>query len=87
VRILLTGADGFTGRNFLNQAKLLGHEVIVLKADLTDSEEVFCEVQVIRPSHVLHLAAISAVTHADEEAFYRVNLFGTQNLLSIVCFI
>jgi nucleoside-diphosphate-sugar epimerase len=85
VRILLTGADGFTGRNFLNQAKLLGHEVIVLKADLTDSEEVFCEVQVIRPSHVLHLAAISAVTHADEEAFYRVNLFGTQNLLKALC--
>lgn len=81
MRILLTGADGFTGRHFLNQAKLLGHEVIALKADLTDSEAVFSEVQAFRPSHVLHLAAISAVTHADEEAFYRVNLFGTQNLL------
>lgn len=81
MRILLTGADGFTGRHFLNKAKLLGHEVIALKADLTDSEAVFSEVQAVRPSHVLHLAAISAVTHADEEAFYRVNLFGTQNLL------
>lgn len=85
MRILLTGADGFTGRHFLNQAKLLGYEVIALKADLTDSEAVFSEVQAVRPSHVLHLAAISAVTHADEEAFYRVNLFGTQNLLKALC--
>jgi len=85
VRILITGADGFTGRHFFNQAKLLGHEVIALKADLTDSEAVFSEVQAIRPSHVLHLAAISAVTHADEEAFYRINLFGTQNLLKALC--
>jgi nucleoside-diphosphate-sugar epimerase len=85
VRILLTGADGFTGRHFLNHAKSLGHEVVALKADLTDLEAVFSEVQAVRPSHVLHLAAISAVTHADEEAFYRVNLFGTQNLLKALC--
>lgn len=85
MNILLTGADGFTGRHFLNQAKSLGHEVIALKADLTDSEAVFSEIQAVRPSHVLHLAAISAVTHADEEAFYRVNLFGTQNLLKALC--
>jgi nucleoside-diphosphate-sugar epimerase len=85
MRILLTGAEGFTGRHLLNQAKSLGHEVIALKTDLTDSEAVFSEVQAVRPSHVLHLAAISAVTHADEEAFYRVNLFGTQNLLKSLC--
>jgi nucleoside-diphosphate-sugar epimerase len=81
MRILLTGADGFTGRHFQNKARSLGHEVITLKADLTDAAVVFDEVQAALPSHVLHLAAISAVTHADEEALYRVNLFGTQNLL------
>jgi GDP-6-deoxy-D-talose 4-dehydrogenase len=81
VRILLTGADGFTGRHFQSKAHSLGHEVISLQADLTDADAVFSEVQMALPSHVLHLAAISAVTHADEDAFYRVNLLGTQNLL------
>jgi nucleoside-diphosphate-sugar epimerase len=85
MRIFLTGADGFTGRHFQNKAHSLGHEVIALKADLTDAAAVFDEVQATLPNHVLHLAAISAVTHADEEAFYRVNLFGTQNLLKALC--
>ncbi len=85
MRILLTGADGFTGRHFQNKARSLGHVVIALQADLTNADAVFSEVQAALPSHVLHLAAISAVTHADEEAFYRVNLFGTQNLLKALC--
>jgi nucleoside-diphosphate-sugar epimerase len=85
VRILLTGADGFTGRHFQSKAHSLGHEVISLQANLTDADAVFSEVQTVLPSHVLHLAAISAVTHADEDAFYRVNLFGTQNLLKALC--
>jgi len=85
VRILLTGADGFTGRHFQSKALSLGHEIIPLQADLTDAGAVFAEVQAALPSHVLHLAAISAVTHADEDAFYRVNLFGTQNLLKALC--
>jgi GDP-6-deoxy-D-talose 4-dehydrogenase len=85
MRILLTGADGFTGRHFQSKAYSLGHEVISLQADLTDADAVFSEVQTALPSHVLHLAAISAVTHADEDAFYRVNLFGTQNLLKALC--
>lgn len=85
MRILLTGADGFTGRHFQNKAHSLGHVVIALQADLTNADAVFSEVQAALPSHVLHLAAISAVTHADEEAFYRVNLFGTQNLLKALC--
>ncbi len=85
MRILLTGADGFTGRHFQSKAHSLGHKVISLQADLIDADAVFSEVQTALPSHVLHLAAISAVTHADEDAFYRVNLFGTQNLLKALC--
>lgn len=81
MRILLTGANGFTGRHFQNKAASLGHEVFAFQADLTHANAVFSEVQDIKPSHVLHLAGISAVTHADEDAFYRVNVLGTQNLL------
>lgn len=54
--------------------------------DLTDAEAVKRVVAQVNPSHVVHLAAVSFVGNANtgdqELAFYRVNLFGTQNLLS-----
>lgn len=81
MRLLLTGAEGFTGRHLTNAALTAGYEVFPLKADLTDAAAVAAEVSAIAPTHVVHLAAISAVTHADENAFYQVNLFGTLNLL------
>lgn len=81
MRLLLTGAEGFTGRHLTVAAEAAGYEVIGLRADLTDEVAVAAEVSAAAPTHVVHLAAISAVTHADEEAFYRVNLFGTLNLL------
>lgn len=81
MRLLVTGADGFTGRQLLPKAKALGWEVVELLADLTDPEGIRAEVLALEPTAVVHLAAISAVTHADVEAFYRVNLFGTLNLL------
>lgn len=80
-RILLTGAAGFTGLRFTEAAQQAGYEVHPLVADLTDAKAVASEVIATAPDFVVHLAAISAITHTDEEAFYRVNLFGTQNLL------
>jgi nucleoside-diphosphate-sugar epimerase len=38
----------------------------------------------VRPDYVVHLAAISFVQHADAEAFYRVNVIGTLNLLQAI---
>jgi GDP-6-deoxy-D-talose 4-dehydrogenase len=81
LRILVTGADGFTGRHFADAASAAGHEAVALKADLTQSDAVKREVQVLRPDAAVHLAAISFVGHADERAFYDVNLFGTLHLL------
>ena len=81
MRLLLTGADGFTGQHFAATAEKAGFSVWPMKADLTDEAAVGAEVVACAPMYIVHLAAISAVTHADEEAFYRVNLFGTLNLL------
>lgn len=61
-------------------AVAVGHEVHALAADLTDSLAVSREVIESAPDFVIHLAAISAVTHHDEFAFYQINTFGTQNL-------
>lgn len=81
MRLLLTGAEGFTGRHLTRAAEAAGYAVCPLCADLTDAAGVAAEVVAIAPTHVVHLAGISAVTHADELAFYQVNLFGSLNLL------
>ncbi|NMM20409.1 MAG: NAD-dependent epimerase/dehydratase family protein [Rhodoferax sp.] len=82
MRILLTGADGFTGRHFAELARSTGHEVVPLAADLTDREALQREVLKTVPDAVVHLAAISFVGHADDNAFYAVNVIGTMNLLA-----
>jgi nucleoside-diphosphate-sugar epimerase len=81
-RILLTGAAGFTGPHFTLAAQQAGYEVHPLSADLTIANAVDAEVAAVTPSFVVHLAGLSSVDHADQEALYRVNLFGTMNLLN-----
>lgn len=81
MRLLLTGAKGFTGVHFAAMARGAGYDVYSLDSDLTDAAGVAAEVAKVEPTYVVHLAGISAVTHADQLDFYQVNLFGTQNLL------
>jgi len=52
--------------------------------DLSDVAAMHSLVAQIQPTVVVHLAAIAFVGHADSEAFYRVNLIGTHNLLSVL---
>jgi nucleoside-diphosphate-sugar epimerase len=82
MKILLTGAAGFTGRFFMTAAEAAGHQVIALQANLTDQSLVADEVALAQPDAVVHLAAISFVGHADDSAFYAVNVVGTTNLLA-----
>lgn len=81
MRLLLTGADGFTGRPFRQHAEAAGYAVVSLRADLTDRGALDQEVRQVRPEAVVHLAGIAFVGHAKEEAFYAVNTVGTTNLL------
>jgi nucleoside-diphosphate-sugar epimerase len=48
---------------------------------LTDAQALLAAVQRVRPTHAIHLAALSFVGHGDARGFYDVNLFGTLNLL------
>ncbi len=81
MKLLLTGADGFTGRHFAAYARARGYEVSALQADLRDRDALHQQVAQAAPEFVVHLAAISFVGHADASAFYDVNVIGTLNLL------
>jgi nucleoside-diphosphate-sugar epimerase len=91
-RILVTGADGFTGRHLCVQLRAQGFDVCELTehapkadheihAELTDPVQMRDAVARARPDRVVHLAAIAFPGHADAGAVYRVNVVGTLNLL------
>jgi len=81
LKILVTGADGFTGQHFCQLARHRGHSVTGLQTNLTDHVNLHAELKRTSPDAVVHLAAISFVGHADASAFYNVNVLGTLNLL------
>jgi len=91
-RVLLTGVNGFTGRHLRMALEATGYEVIgavvglpagphEVPLDITSLENCQRIMRDVRPDYLVHLAAISFVQHADPEAFYRVNVMGTLNLL------
>ncbi len=90
--VLVTGASGFTGRYMIDALKQRGCHIVglggtdscadaTIPCDLTDAGAVRQVVAQTRPDYVVHLAALSFVGHGDAEGFYRVNVFGTLNLL------
>lgn len=90
---LVTGASGFTGKYMVAALQDEGYRVVglghadcgadvCLDCDLTDADDVRQAVELAEPSHVVHLAGIAFVGHGTAEDFYRVNLFGTLNLLA-----
>lgn len=81
MRLLITGADGFTGIHLAVAAKLSGYEVFALQGNLQDAKSICQQVLDIAPTHVIHLAGISHATLDDELAYYEVNLLGSLNLL------
>jgi len=81
MRLLLSGADGFTGVHLTQVASNAVFEVIALQAPLEDSAKLRAQVKDVQPTHVIHLAAISHVTHDDNLAYYQTNLLGSLDFL------
>ncbi|MEH0742561.1 GDP-mannose 4,6-dehydratase [Vibrio cholerae] len=90
-KVLLTGVDGFTGKYVEQELKSRGYSVVGLvyqnagegqvACDLTDRDAVLACLEKVQPNYIVHLAALSFVGHADQKAFYDVNVFGALNLL------
>ena len=95
-RALITGVKGFTGRYVAQELQAHGWEVWGMGsqpdatderyrcADLLDVPGLRAVVAEVQPDVVVHLAAIAFVGHGDADAFYRVNLLGTRNLLAVL---
>lgn len=91
--MLLTGARGFTGVYVRNELERAGYEVIGTLArgetagahehllDISSLHDCRRVIGEVRPTHLVHLAAISFVAHDDALDMYRVNVLGTLNLL------
>lgn len=92
-RALITGLDGFTGQYLAREMESAGWEVYGIGMaelpaspryrciDLADVAGLTSYINDVQPDAVAHLAGIAFVGHGDAEAFYRVNLIGTRNLL------
>ena len=94
-RALITGIHGFTGRFMAAELTAHGCEVIGTGSQPSDSSgyhqvdlldvaglrKLLADVQ---PDIVIHLAAVAFVGHGAADAFYKVNLIGSRNLLEAV---
>lgn len=81
MRVLVTGADGFTGTYLVAELRARGCEPIAFTSDITDAAAVDAVVARVRPERVIHLAAIAFVGSNAVDPFYQVNQLGTYHLL------
>ncbi|APD87555.1 hypothetical protein BM527_16470 [Alteromonas sp. Mex14] len=95
MKILVTGASGFTGRHFIELAEHRGHECIALssgqnsdvgelQADVSDKDSLVTALRGVEIDAVVHLAAISFVAHGDIAEIYSTNTVGTANLIDVI---
>lgn len=98
--ILITGANGFTGRHFVAIALKSGYRCLCLvrtlpkttdtknlhyiQGDLNHYEQLVISLRAHKFDYVVHLAAISFVGHGSAAGFYQTNLIGTLNLLDAI---
>ncbi|WNW14412.1 GDP-mannose 4,6-dehydratase (plasmid) [Pseudomonas sp. DTU_2021_1001937_2_SI_NGA_ILE_001] len=97
-RVLLTGANGFVGKILTQRLRDAGYHVTALSSsepqpghaadqqwvcDIRDADGIRQAVAQVRPSHVIHLAAVSHVptSFQDPLGTWQTNVMGSMNLL------
>ena len=93
MKVLVTGHEGFLGRNLAAHLRDQGHEVAGMdfassdraeRVDIRDRRAVRETLSRVRPEAVVHLAALASVPacEKDPEYAHEVNLEGTRNIAS-----
>lgn len=91
-RALITGLSGFTGFHLAAELERAGFAVFGVDAhsnrlpnsyqvNLLDKAGLADVVRHVKPTVVVHLAAISFVGHGSADDFYQTNIIGSRNLL------
>lgn len=88
MRVLVTGAAGFVGRQLLANLEAQGHEAtgVDVDCDVREPAAVAQRVRALRPQALVHLASLSSVAEslsAAEESF-AVNYLGARSVLEAV---
>jgi nucleoside-diphosphate-sugar epimerase len=95
MRVLITGAEGFTGRYMGAELAAAGYQVHGLVrepvsfpqayslyvGDLLQPDSLVAVIEKVRPAAVIHLAGMAFVAHGNIADIYANNLVGTRNLL------
>ena len=84
MRVLVTGADGFTGLHLGRELESHGHTMVPLECDITDPAALDRAIGAADFDAVIHLAGIAFVGEKDFGPFYKVNQIGTFNLLEAI---
>ena len=100
-RLLLTGANGFVGKILTGRLQGSGYEVVALggnvspaqsiadeylSCDIRDASALAQAIADAKPTHVIHLAAISHVPTSFKEPLltWQTNVIGSMNLLEAI---
>jgi nucleoside-diphosphate-sugar epimerase len=87
-QVFVTGLSGFTGPHLARALQDAGHQVLGARAadgfDLLAPQSLTAALAAAAPDYVVHLAAVSAVTHSNASELYAVNTIGTANLLEAI---
>jgi len=95
-RVLITGANGFTGIHLSENLRANGWNVIgtglrvqspsstLIQSNLLDIDEITSLIAQVQPTHIIHLAGLSFAAHPRPLELFDVNVFGTHNLLQAI---
>ncbi|MER3601274.1 MAG: hypothetical protein C4339_00970 [Nitrososphaerota archaeon] len=92
MRVLITGASGFVGRNLMAHLAQRGYELIALdlkeaevEGDVTDADFVFTRLGELSFDAIIHLAALTNIPQSIEKPYetIKVNAVGTLNVAEL----